>query len=308
MSKDHSYKATVNNLPETSEVEIKSSIKADELAEAIQHTLEHIKADVTLPGFRKGAAPDKLVREKVGEAALLAEAAEHAISHAYMHILEDEKIDAIGSPRVEITKLAEGNDLDFTIRAAVVPKISKLDYKKITAEENKKPLEVVEAKEEDLKKVQEKMPEVKMEDLVKQNEYKAKEKKRLALVEALAASIDVVVPEVLVESELRQMTAQMKADIERMGLQFGEYLKHLGKTEDDMKKEWRADAVKRVKLELAIGHIADTEKIVPNKEKIEAEVAAAVKNYPGLDEDRARGYFMHLLLNQAVFEFLEGVK
>lgn len=308
MSKEHAYKVTVKKLPETSEVEISSAIPAAEFAEAVQHTLEHIKADVALPGFRKGAAPDKMVRDRIGDAALLAEAAEHAISHAYMHILEDEKIDAIGAPQVEIKKLAEGNDLEFVIRAAIMPKISKLDYKKIAAAENKKPFEVAEVKDEDLKKFQEKMPELKKEDLVKQNEYKAKEKRRLALVESLTATIDVAIPEVLVESELRQMSGQMKADIERMGLKFDEYLKHLGKTEDDMKKEWRKDAEKRVKLELAIAHIAEEEKIMPDKAKIDAEVAAAMKNYEGLDEERARSYFMHLLLNQAVFEYLENIK
>jgi len=152
------------------------------------------------------------------------------------------------------------------------------------------------------------MPDIKKEDVVKQNEYKAKEKKRLELVEALTGSINIVIPEILIESELKQMSAQMKADIERMGLSFADYLKHLNKTEDDLKKEWRKDAEKRVKLEIAIGHISEVEKIIPDKQKIDTEVKAAMKQHEGLDEERASNYFTHLFQNQAVFEFLESEK
>jgi trigger factor len=124
----------------------------------------------------------------------------------------------------------------------------------------------------------------------------------------LVGGFDVVVPEILVESELRQMLEQMKADIARMGLKFEDYLKHLAKTEEDLKKEWRKDALKRAKLDLAVAHIAKTEKISPDAEKIELEVKHAKEHYKEISEDRARGYFAHVFLNQAVFEFLEKQK
>lgn len=308
MASHHSYKAKIKHLKETSEVEIESSIEAKEFAEAIVHTLAELKKDLTLPGFRKGTAPEKLVRQTIGDAALLSEAAESAIGHAYLHILQDEKIDAIGSPKVSITKIAEGNDLEFTIVTAVVPKVDKLDYKKIAAEENAKPLEAVTVTDEELKKEQEKMPDLKKEDLASAKEYRAKEKKRLALVEALTKGIEVVVPQVLVESELTNMLAQMRGDIERMGLSFSEYLKHLKKSEDDLKSEWRTDAEKRVKLDIAIAHIAEKEKLSPDKEKVEKELAHVKEHHKDVDEARARSYFSHIFLNQAVFEFLEKQK
>ncbi len=347
MSSHHSYKAVIKKLPETGEVEIKSSIDAKEFTQAVQETLKEIKKDVSLPGFRKGAAPEKLVREKIGDAALLSEAAEHAISHAYGHILEAEKIDAIGHPRVSITKIAEGNPLEFTILTAVVPEIGKFEYKKIAEKENSKKVEKVEVTDAEVDKAiediknnyarigakkvegQEAKPIELTDDLVKtwgefkdvadfkenlrknlvsEKEHKAQEKKRLELVDALTKDLEVVIPEVLIEAELRRMLSQMTHDIERMGLKFDEYLKHLKKTADDLKKEWKSDAMKRVKLDLAIDHIAKKEKLTANKERLDAEVAHAKEHHKDVDPESARAYFEQILLNQAVFEFLENQK
>ncbi|HEU0080542.1 MAG TPA: trigger factor [Candidatus Paceibacterota bacterium] len=305
MEHKHSYKTTVKKLPETSEVEIKAVISADEFSAAVQETLSSIKADMELPGFRKGTAPEKLVREKVGEAALLKEAAEHAISHAYGHIIHDEKIDAIGHPKVSITKLAEGNPLEFTLVTAVVPQVKSLDYKKIAAAEMAKKAEAPTVTDEELAKAKERIPEATREDLLKEKEYRAVEKKRLELVEALTKGIDVVVPEALVDGELGRMAEQMAHDIGRMGLKFDDYLKHIKKTPEELMKDWRPDALKRVKLDLALAHIAKAEKLSPDKQKVEDEIKHAQEHHKDIDLDRARSYFEHIFLNQAVFEFLE---
>jgi len=306
--KHHSYKATVKKVPETSEIEIKSSVSADEFDAAIHETLLDIKEDVTIDGFRKGSAPEKMVRAKMGEANLLAEAAERAIGHAYGHILEAEKIDAIGSPKVSISKIAEGNDLEFTITTAVLPVIDSLDYKKVAKAENKKEVESVEVTDDELAKEKEKAPEVTKEELVKAKEYRLKEKRRLALVDALTSEMEIIIPSVLIESELANMVAQMRGDIERMGLNFADYLKHLKKTEAELKSEWKKDAEKRVKLDLAISHIAEKEKLSPDADKVEKEVKHAAEHYKDIDLDRAKSYFSNMFLNQAVFEFLEAQK
>lgn len=344
MSHTHSYKAVIKKLPETGEVEIKSEISAKEFGEAISETLADIQKEVTVPGFRKGTAPEKMVKDKIGITALMREAAEHAISHAYGHILEAEKIDAIGHPKVSITKIAEGNPLEFTIVTAVVPEVKKLDYKKIAVKENSKKSEEVTISDEEFNKTiesiqknyasangmkaDEKLPELtdefvktlgeftdvadfktKLKDnMLKEKEHKAHEKKRLELVDALTKDFEVVIPEVLVESELGRMTEQMKHDIERMGLKFDDYLKHLKKSADELKKEWRADAIKRVKLDLAIVHIAKEEKITADKKKVEDEVKHAQEHHKDVNPERARSYFEHIFVNQAVFEFLEKQK
>ena len=338
------YKSTIKELKETSEVEITSAVPANEFAEHIKEALKTYSKEITLPGFRKGSAPEKLIREKIGETTLLNDAAENAIAHAYGHILDIEKINAVGRPMVSITKIADGNPLEFTVRTAVLPKIEKLDYAKIAKSENSKKIETIDVTDADVEKALEnirkgraaatkegeevKLPELTddfakslgdfkdvadlktkiKENLIHEKEHRAKEKKRLSLIDALAGAVSVTLPRVMIEGELDRMIAQMRHDIERMGLSFDEYLKHLKKSETDMRKEWEKDAEKKVKLDLALAHIAQVEKIVADKTKIDAEMKHILEQHKDIDLDRAHAYFEHAFQTQAVFDYLESVK
>jgi len=83
-------------------------------------------------------------------------------------------------------------------------------------------------------------------------------------------------------------------------------LKHLKKNEEELKIEWRPDAEKRAKLQLVLNKIADVEKIVPEKEKIERDVENLKNMYKDASEERIRTYVETVLTNEKVFEFLES--
>ncbi|MFC1775564.1 hypothetical protein ACFLY0_01860, partial [Patescibacteria group bacterium] len=85
-------------------------------------------------------------------------------------------------------------------------------------------------------------------------------------------------------------------------------IKHIKKTEEDLKKEWRTDAEKRAKTQLVLNKIAVEEKIVPEKEKIDHEVKHLMEHYKDADENAARSYVETILTNELVFQFLEGGK
>lgn len=123
-------KVTVNN-KDKSEVEISVVLDAAALDTARTKALAEYKKSVHIDGFREGKAPDALVEKHVGENALLEKAATIAIDTVYPIILTEHKIDAIGRPEVQVTKLAFGNDLEFTAKTAVFPEVTVPDYKKI---------------------------------------------------------------------------------------------------------------------------------------------------------------------------------
>lgn len=291
MAHNHSYKVTVKKLPK-SQVEIESEIPADEFAAHVKDAIDEAVREVEIKGFRKGAAPEKLVREKLGMDTILHDAARSAISHAYGHIIEDQKIDAIGRPEITITKIAEGNPLGFKLVSAVLPEIKDFDYKAIARKENKKESPKIE--------VTDKEAEVKLQ--------KEKEKRRLALIDALTAGVSIEVPDVLISAELDRMISEMKNNVSRMGLSWSDYLKQTNKTEEAVKKEWYEAAETRAKLDLAIDHIAKTEKISADPKKVSDEVKHIQEHHEDIDADRARSYFEHIYQNQAVFEFLEQEK
>jgi FKBP-type peptidyl-prolyl cis-trans isomerase (trigger factor) len=142
----------------------------------------------------------------------------------------------------------------------------------------------------------------------KEKEFKAKDKKRMAIIEGILEDTKVVMPKVLVESELRKMHAQFEDDIARAGLKVEDYLKHLKKTPEDLKKEWAPDAEKRAKVQLIITKIALDEKIEADPEIVKKEVENLLKTYKDATEDRTRAYVEMMLTNEKVFEWLENQK
>jgi FKBP-type peptidyl-prolyl cis-trans isomerase (trigger factor) len=117
-----------------SQVEITGSISGEKFESYRKKAVQNINDEVTIDGFRKGKVPEAILIAKVGEMTILEEMAQLAISEAYPTILIDEKIDAIGRPQIQITKIASGNPLEFKIVTAVVPEIKLGDYKKAAGE------------------------------------------------------------------------------------------------------------------------------------------------------------------------------
>jgi len=111
-----------------------------------------ISSEVELPGFRKGKAPEHIIVGKVGEMPILEEAGEMALAAHYADILIAHKIDAIGRPAVQITKIAKGSPLGFKIITAIVPTVTIKDYKKETEKVASEKTEI-KATDEDVEKV-----------------------------------------------------------------------------------------------------------------------------------------------------------
>lgn len=141
-----------------------------------------------------------------------------------------------------------------------------------------------------------------------EKETAEKDKLRMAIVEEIIKNSEGEIPEVLVESELEKILYRLKADLSNMGFNYEDYLVQIKKTEEDLKKEWRADALKRAKLQIILHTISEKEKLQPTKEEIEKEVANIMAMYKDADPTRAEAYIEQMLENEKVFAFLEAQK
>lgn len=144
-----------------------------------------------------------------------------------------------------------------------------------------------------------------LENLKTEKSVENKNKNRSKIVERISAETKVEVPDILVESELGKMLMQLKETIERAGMSFDDYSKHIGKTEDEMKKDFEPDAKKRAIMELALFEIGKKENLNPTEEIVNIEVDKLLAQYPGADRNRAIAYIEQVMTNEAVFEFLE---
>ncbi len=146
------------------------------------------------------------------------------------------------------------------------------------------------------------------ENLKLEKEQKLREKRRSAIMEKLIAESKADLPDAIVESELNTMLAQMKQDITRFGGTWEEYLAHSKKTEDEIKADWRNDAVKRAMSQLILHKIADAEKLHPTPEDVEVQLVHLMSSVQDADEERAKSYLYQALTNENVLKFLEETK
>lgn len=119
-------------------VVVTGEIPFHELEAHEDHVLEHLGEGVELKGFRKGHVPANILKKHIGEMTLLSETAEHVLSEIYPHILKAHKLDAIGRPRINVTKLAPGNPFGFTLEITVLPRVALPDYKALAKGVNQK--------------------------------------------------------------------------------------------------------------------------------------------------------------------------
>jgi len=126
------YEIKIKKLPK-SEVEIEATVPAETLTQARKKAIELYSTTIEIDGFRKGHVPENVVLEKVGEAKIIEEAVDILLQEHFPKIIEQEKLDIIGRPKISITKIALGNPFEFKAAFAVMPDIELPDYKKIAA-------------------------------------------------------------------------------------------------------------------------------------------------------------------------------
>lgn len=335
----------VKKLPKST-VAIKASLDAAEFDVYIQKALGEFVKEAELPGFRKGKAPEQMVAEKVGEARLLEEAARIALDEAHPKILTEHQIDGIGRPQIRLTKLARGNPLEWEVEIAVLPEITLPDYQAIGKEKNAVPKEEVVVSAEEVEKSlewlrksrktgegeHEVIPELTDEfaksvgpfetvadlrrtietNMKLEQEMKARDKHKTSLLEAIADKATLEIPDLLVESEKDKMLHELKESITSMGMSWEDYLTHIKKSEEDLRKEWQEDAARRVRFALVLREIAKKENLSASEEDLDHWTDDYIASQPEetrkkIDRERVKEYAYGVIRNEKVFNFLENL-
>ncbi|MBU2219111.1 trigger factor family protein [Patescibacteria group bacterium] len=231
----------INKLPD-SEIEITGEISAGDFESCREQTIKELSENIQIDGFRPGKIPEKILIEKIGEQAIMERMAEIALQKEYFKIIEEKNIQAIGRPEIIITKIARNNPLGFKLKTAVMPEIELPDYKKIANE------------------------------AMEEKEIKAREKKRIEVLEKIVASSKIEIPKILVGPE--------------------------------------QEGLKKAKYNLILNEIAKKEKIEISEEEARKEAEKLVEYYKNfsqsIDLEKAMAYTYGILRNEKVFQFLES--
>lgn len=139
-------KVTVEN-GENQQVTLTIEVEAAEVSKAVERACKRLANRVNIPGFRKGKAPRMIVERHVGKDAVMQEAFDLVAPKAFGDALEEQKIDPVTRPNIDIVTLEEGKDLVFKATVTPRPEVKLGEYKGLKVEKA-----AVEIKDEDVEK------------------------------------------------------------------------------------------------------------------------------------------------------------
>ena len=119
----------IKKLPK-SQIEFSITVPAAEFEKFLDEAARHISENLKIDGFRPGKVPRHIVEQNASAEKVLAHGAERAVKKTYVDAIVKNKIDAIGEPKITITKIAKGNDFEYKAIAAVMPEIKLSNYRK----------------------------------------------------------------------------------------------------------------------------------------------------------------------------------
>ena len=93
-----------------------------------------IGKQVSIPGFRKGKVPARIIEQRFGRGAVLEEAVNDALPKAYDEAVREHKVIPVGQPTVDVTEIEDGKHLAFTAEVDVRPEFDLPEFSSLRVE------------------------------------------------------------------------------------------------------------------------------------------------------------------------------
>lgn len=104
-------------------------VAAEELDKAIESAYQQNKNRMSIPGFRKGKAPRKMIEQMYGKEVFYEDAANELIPEAYEKALDECTEDIVSAPKVSVIQLEQGKPFIFAAVVALKPEVKLGKYK-----------------------------------------------------------------------------------------------------------------------------------------------------------------------------------
>ena len=386
----------VEKTENANEVKLEITVEAEKFENAMKKVYFQNAKYINIPGFRKGKAPMNIVEKYYGAQIFYEDAFNDVATQAYDEALEENKIDVVSRPTVDIIQMEKGKDLIFSAIVQVKPEVKLGKYKGIDIKKIEYPVKDEDI-EKELKKMQEKnarlitiedralengdiatidfegftdgvpfeggkaeeheleigsgafipgfeeqlvnmkineekeikvtfpkeyfskdlagkeatfkvkLHEIKKKELPKlddefakdvsefdtleelkadiknkmekDNEQKAKYETEESAIKAVCDNVKIDIPSGMVDMEVDHMIQDISQRLSYQGLKLDQYLKMIGKTEEEVRKEYEPQAIEAIKSRLTLEAIRKAEKIEASEEEIKEKLEEMAKNY-----------------------------
>ena len=124
----------VEKTENANEVKLEITIEAEKFDNAIKKVYFQSAKYFNIPGFRKGKAPQNIVEKYYGKEIFYEDAFNEVVPEEYEKALEENKIDAVSKPKIDVITMEKGQDLVFTAIVQTKPEAKLKKYKGIEIE------------------------------------------------------------------------------------------------------------------------------------------------------------------------------
>lgn len=214
--------------------------------------------------------------------------------------VEDEKTFTVTFPKDYHEKSLAGQPVEFKVKVHEVTQLEQPEVNDAFAAEVG-PFKTVAELRADIK-----------DQLTMEAEEAAKRQYENELMEEIVGKVEVKVPERLALQQLERMKAEMSQRLAQSGVTLEQYLEMQKKSQEDLEKELRPDADKRVKLALALSEIAKVEKMTVDNQEIEDEIGRIRTQYtdPKMQEELnsaqvKEDIYNHLMATKVIRKLVE---
>lgn len=274
---------------ENNSFELLLTLPWEEVKKSYAQIFEEVVKNAEVDGFRKGKAPKDLVEKKVDKNKLYEEVIKTLLPKAYSEAVQKENLKPVVNPQIETVEIAQNKDWVFKAKACEMPQVDLKDYKKTISDVNAKEKIWVPGKDET------------------KPESEDKDKHFAHNMELLLQTATVHLSDILVENELSRLLSELLDEIKRLGLTLDQYLASSGKTQEQLRSEYREKAVQTLKLEFLLEKIAEEEKITVNDADIDKAINDAKDEKMKAALSQNKYQLASLLKRQQTLDFLNGL-
>lgn len=219
-----------------------------EVKAAYDKRLDEAVAQIELPGFRKGNAPSNMVEEKVGKKTLFSDVIERVLPPAYQKEATNRHLKPIISPRLKPITLDEDKDWQFEISVVQKPVVALGDYEKTLTEKLATGKIITPGKPGSAS------PDSPRVEAGLGGQTKD-EKMRIAF-DVLLKTVQIDVPDLLVEEEVNIRLSQLVDQLQTIGMTVEQYLTTKNLDAAKLRAEYSKTAREMLKLNLTLDKIA----------------------------------------------------
>lgn len=224
--------------------------------------------ELTIPGFRKGKAPNDLALKQIDMQRVYENTLQHLLPEAYAQAVTEHNLQPVLAPRFELLNVDEGQDWQVRAHTCEAPNVVLGDYK---------------SKIKDLKKSDIWIPgnpsagfhsDESSERAGQEKKERTQEDKEQQVIKTILDTSDAKIPTLLIDEEVNHRLSQLVEQVQKLGLSVEQYLNSTGKNVEQLKSEYAEQAKESIKLVLALNKVAQEEKVDISDQEIDAIMSA----------------------------------